>query len=161
MIEKILKLEDIERAFRKTHEDNKKIVLVGGCFDILHVGHVDFLSRAKEFGDVLVVLLESNATLTKLKGIDRPIHRLEDRARILASLEVVDFVVLLPPMENDKAYDDVIFRIKPVIIATTIGDTQRIHKLRQADYVGAQLIDIVKITNQSTSKVARLLEKEI
>lgn len=153
--------EDIKKLADKLHSEREKIVLVGGCFDILHIGHFDFLERAKKLGDILIVLLESDETLTKLKGVNRPIHKQEDRARMLASIEVVDYVVFLPPMDGNKAYDDVIFEIKPAIIATTIGDAYRLHKLRQANSIKAEIVDIAKVANHSTSKVAKLLEKEI
>ncbi|MDO8536174.1 MAG: D-glycero-beta-D-manno-heptose 1-phosphate adenylyltransferase [Candidatus Omnitrophota bacterium] len=70
----------------------KKIVFTNGCFDILHVGHVDYLSKARRLGDMLVVGLNSDASVKKIKGKDRPINKEADRAKILASLYFVDFV---------------------------------------------------------------------
>jgi rfaE bifunctional protein nucleotidyltransferase chain/domain len=157
---KIVSLSSVSQIFADASY-YKRIVLVGGCFDVLHIGHIDFLEKAKELGDSLVVLLESDARLTSLKGINRPIHRQHERAKILACLRPVDVVVTLPSIMNDEAYDEVILQIKPAIIATTIGDINRSHKERQAQMSGAELIEVPKTINFSTSKVAQLLEKEL
>ena len=72
---------------------NQKIIFTNGCFDILHVGHVKYLEVAKSFGDMLIVGLNSDDSIKRLKGSNRPINSLEDRAYVLASLESVSFVV--------------------------------------------------------------------
>jgi rfaE bifunctional protein nucleotidyltransferase chain/domain len=72
----------------------KKVVSTNGCFDILHVGHVRFLQAAKSLGDVLVVGLNTDASVRRLKGAQRPIQNENDRAEILASLACVDYVCL-------------------------------------------------------------------
>ena len=72
---------------------NQKIVFTNGCFDILHVGHVKYLEIARSFGDILIVGLNSDDSIKRLKGQNRPINPLEDRAYILASLESVSYVV--------------------------------------------------------------------
>ena len=71
-----------------------KIVFTNGCFDILHKGHIYLLSRAAELGNYLVIGLNSDASVQRLKGPDRPVQEQESRALILASLEMVDFVVI-------------------------------------------------------------------
>ncbi len=80
----------------------KKIVFTNGCFDILHVGHVKYLEEAKSYGDVLIVGLNSDASVKRLKGPSRPVNPQEDRAYILAALEAVDYVVIF---EDDTPYD--------------------------------------------------------
>ena len=72
----------------------KKIVFTNGCFDILHIGHVKYLEKAKNFGDILILGLNSDASVKNIKGNDRPINNQTDRAYILASLEVVDYLVI-------------------------------------------------------------------
>ena len=71
-------------------EDGKKIVFTNGCFDIIHVGHVRYLSKAKELGDILIIGLNSDESVKKLKGEDRPVNCFEDRAILLSSLRFVD-----------------------------------------------------------------------
>jgi D-beta-D-heptose 7-phosphate kinase / D-beta-D-heptose 1-phosphate adenosyltransferase len=73
---------------------NKKIIFTNGCFDILHLGHIKYLEEAKSFGDILIIGLNSDNSVKNLKGDDRPIISENDRAYILASIEVVDFVVI-------------------------------------------------------------------
>jgi len=87
----------------------KKIVFTNGCFDLLHVGHISFLETAKSFGDVLILGLNSDRSVTTLKGKERPISIQADRAYILAALEVVDYVVIF---DEDTPYE-LIKAIKP------------------------------------------------
>ena len=83
-------LENI-RALKK---ESKKIVFTNGCFDLLHVGHVRYLSMAKELGDYLIVGLNSDQSVKKLKGKNRPINIFEDRAKLLMALTSVDLVLI-------------------------------------------------------------------
>ncbi len=99
MIEKIQKLRD----------ENKTIVLTNGCFDILHPGHIQYLSEAKALGNVLVVGLNDDDSVFRLKGHGRPINSLDFRMKMLAALRVVDIVI---PFSEDTPID-LINRIKP------------------------------------------------
>lgn len=87
--DKIMTLSDAVKA-RKDHV----LVITNGCFDIIHKGHVECLNEAKQLGDKLYVLLNSDESVKKLKGEDRPINKQEDRAYVLASLEAVDGVII-------------------------------------------------------------------
>ena len=87
----------------------KRIVFTNGCFDLLHAGHISFLETAKSFGDVLILGLNSDRSVTALKGEDRPINIQTDRAYILAALEVLDYVVIF---DEDTPYE-LIKAIKP------------------------------------------------
>jgi len=86
--------EEIETTVARLKKQNKKIVFTNGCFDILHKGHVQYLDKAKSFGDVLILGLNSDASVSALKGPNRPINNEDDRGYILAALESVDYVVL-------------------------------------------------------------------
>ena len=81
-----LRVESYRRAGRR-------IVLTNGCFDILHRGHISYLNRAKALGDILILGLNSDPSIRRLKGPDRPINALEDRAQVLAALSCVDHIV--------------------------------------------------------------------
>ncbi|TSC86259.1 MAG: glycerol-3-phosphate cytidyltransferase TagD [Microgenomates group bacterium Gr01-1014_7] len=132
----------------------KKIVLVGGCFDVLHPGHVIFLEKAKEEGDFLMVLLEPDQKVKKLKGIKRPVHSQKERAKVLLALKSVDQVVMLPNIETEKEYNDIIKKIKPDVIAATKGDKNaRFHK-RSANLAGAKFKYVTNIIGDySTSRI--------
>ena len=110
--EHIKSFEDINMIVKKYKKQDKKIVFTNGCFDILHVGHVKYLQEAKSFGDVLIVGLNSDESVSRLKGPTRPINIAQDRAYLLAALEAVDFVV---PFEDDTPYE-LIKMIKPDVL---------------------------------------------
>jgi FAD synthetase len=135
-------------------------VLVGGCFDLLHFGHISFLKNAKALGDYLIVALESDENVTRMKGKTRPIHIQAQRKEMLESLSLVDEVVSLPFMTSDKDYADMVSRIHPNIIAITDGDPHEDKKRTHAQSVGATLAVIEKIHTPSTSQLAKLLELE-
>jgi len=94
--------EEIDTLVKQYKQKGKKVVFTNGCFDILHVGHVKYLQVAKSFGDILIVGLNSDASVARLKGPSRPVNIAEDRAYLLAALEAVDFVV---PFEEDTPYE--------------------------------------------------------
>ena len=99
---KILVTETIADVIGKWQAENKSIVFTNGCFDILHLGHVDYLSKAADLGDKLVVGLNSDASVKKLnKGDTRPIQDECSRATILAALHFVDAVIVF---EEDRGY---------------------------------------------------------
>ena len=75
-------------------KEGRTVVFTNGCFDLLHVGHIRYLARAKSEGDILVVGLNSDRSVRGLKGLDRPIQREDDRAEILSALRFVDYVVI-------------------------------------------------------------------
>jgi D-beta-D-heptose 7-phosphate kinase/D-beta-D-heptose 1-phosphate adenosyltransferase len=107
-----------------------KIVFTNGCFDILHFGHVDYLRRAAALGDVLVVGVNSDASVRRLKGKDRPVNSQEDRAAILAALEFVDYVVIF---DEDTPYE-LIRGIRPDVLVKGAD-------YRPEDVVGKDLVE--------------------
>lgn len=133
---------------------NKKIVLVGGCFDILHYGHVSFLKKAKSLGNILVVALESDENTKRLKGPKRPIHTQKQRAEILRSLRSVDKVISLPPSPD---YRRLTKQVKPDIIACDPEDKLLKNK-KEYESLGAKIVVIPKIKTPSTTQIAKLLK---
>lgn len=136
-----------------------KTVLVGGCFDLLHKGHITFLKKAKEGGEKLVVLLESDEKIKKLKGEGRPIQSQKIRVEALEKLGFIDEVISLPFLETEKEYDEVVKNIKPDIIAVTERYPGIAYHKRSAKLVGAKLKYVSKaVGGYSTSG---LLSKKI
>lgn len=88
----ILDHQQLKSRIEKFKQENKTIVFTNGCFDILHTGHVTYLAKAKELGDVFIVAVNSDASVRRLKGNHRPINKLEDRMFLLASLCFIDIV---------------------------------------------------------------------
>jgi FAD synthetase len=157
---KIIPVENITDISSKLHQKNKRIVLAGGCFDLLHIGHITFLEKAKTLGDILVVLLESDESIAHEKGKNRPINSQKDRAKILAALSNVDIIIPLKSTMTDQEYDALVFAIKPAIIATTSGDGNRHHKERQAKKIDAKVVDVIMpVSDKSTTKLVKLLDE--
>lgn len=98
----IKSFDEIDAIVKRAKEVNKRVVFTNGCFDILHVGHVKYLQEAKSFGDILIVGLNSDESVSRLKGPTRPINSVNDRAYLLAALEAVDYVV---PFESDTPHE--------------------------------------------------------
>lgn len=153
----ILDTNQIEAVVKQLKKLGKKTVLVGGCFDILHAGHIDFLKKSKEEGDVLIVLVESDKTIKKLKGKNRPINNQEDRTAILSNLKMVDHVIPLKPLKTDEEYTHLVKMIEPDIIAVTKGDPLIKVKEAQAKKVNARIVEIEKKENYSTTIIAERL----
>jgi rfaE bifunctional protein nucleotidyltransferase chain/domain len=159
-MKKILTIDESKTVSDNLHKKGQKIVLAGGCFDILHIGHIQFLHEAKAKGDALFIMLEHDDVIKKKKGKHRPLNIQTDRAELLAALEMVDAVILMPKQTTDTVYDDLVNQLKPAIIATTAGDLYREHKERQAKKVGATVVDVIKpISNRSTTKLFTILNE--
>ncbi|RJR14783.1 glycerol-3-phosphate cytidylyltransferase [Candidatus Microgenomates bacterium] len=156
---KIIAYEKLGELINTLKPNKQQLVLVGGCFDILHLGHVRFLTEAKKYG-TLIVALESDETLVKFKGESRPIHKQAERAEVLAALTCVDFVVLLPEFGSDDDYLHLTQEIKPEVVAVTEGDPQLNNKKKHIQAVGGKVIIIPKITTPSTTQLAKLLRLE-
>jgi len=157
---KVLTVNQAISVSKKLKEQRKTIILVGGCFDILHIGHIEFLERAKKSGDVLMLLLEHDLSVQKKKGIRRPIHTQAQRARILSKNQDVDYLVLLPYIKTDRDYRDLVKKIKPDIIAITKGDPQKKNKSQQATMIHAKLIEVMENKRgfSSTAIIKRILD---
>ena len=101
----IVRYKEIQEA--EIFFENKKTVLVGGCFDLIHFGHLKFLEKAKEQGDFLIVALESDEFIKKYKK-KLPVHRQLERAEILSNLNMIDLIILLPLFETNNDYFDLV-----------------------------------------------------
>ena len=105
-------LDEISDLCRKLRQKNKQIVLTNGCFDLLHVGHLRLLSASKQLGDVLIVAIDDDESVRRLKGTGRPVINSAERVRILSALDSVDYVVVF----STEKLDDVIGTIRPDIL---------------------------------------------
>lgn len=94
IIQKTITLDAAVKLFNPIFRRENKMVFTNGCFDLLHRGHIYYLSRARELGDLLVVGLNSDASVTKLKGPGRPVNSQEARAEVLGALAFVDYIIV-------------------------------------------------------------------
>ncbi len=106
---KIKSLNSLKNTVKAFKEEGKKIVLANGGFDLLHYGHIVYLKEAKEQGDVLIVAVNSNSSIKKLKGEDRPIVDEKGRAYLIASLSFVDYVIIF----NENTVKNILLKLKP------------------------------------------------
>jgi rfaE bifunctional protein nucleotidyltransferase chain/domain len=158
---RIINTEKAIKISKKLKREGKKLVLAGGCFDILHVGHIKFLTAAKKKGDILFILLESDKNVERFKGKNRPINNQAERAMVLSSLRFVDYVIILGEMKTNSDYDKLIVNLKPDIIATTKKSQQIIHNARQAKLIDAELALVInRISNKSTTRLAEIISQE-
>jgi rfaE bifunctional protein nucleotidyltransferase chain/domain len=106
-------LENLAAISSRLRSEGRRLVLTNGCFDILHAGHVDYLERARELGDALVVALNSDRSVSELKGPSRPVNSESDRACVVAALRAVDYVVVFDSLRATE----VIRALKPALYA--------------------------------------------
>mgnify|MGYP001579728731 CR=1 FL=1 len=152
MAGKIIEFKDISETVLKLKAENKKIVLVGGCFDIIHPGHILFLEAAKREGDTLVLVLESDESIKKRKGDKRPINSQKNRQIVVSAISDVDYIIPLVGVTTDEEYDRIMIQIRPEVIAITEGDSQTDKRKKQCESIGSQLkVVIKKIDNRSTT----------
>ena len=158
---KIITLRQAEEISKELKLKNKKLVLTGGCFDILHIGHIKLLEESKKQGDYLLVLIENDKTVRKLKGEGRPINSQKERSLVLAALTPVDYILVLPEMKGNNDYDLLMKKLNPAIITTTKGDPQSIHNERQAKLINAKVVYVInRIDNKSTTNLAKIITKK-
>lgn len=155
-MEKILDLKTLPVFIKKIHDNKQSIVLVGGVFDILHSGHINFLTEAKKEGNLLFVFLESDESVRNKKGNNRPIHTQKQRAIVLKSLKTVDYIIPLEGVTRNNEYDKLIVQIHPSVIALTEGDINLEKRRIQANNIGTRLAVIKKFASPSTTN---LIEK--
>ncbi len=143
--------DEIEEIVKKASAKNKKIVFTNGCFDILHVGHVKYLEVAKSYGDLLIVGVNSDSSVKRLKGVNRPINNQDDRAYLLASLESVDYVVIF---DEDTPYE-LIKKIQPHTLVKG-GDYKEKIVIGQDLVKELKLVDFV--ANKSTTNIIKRIQ---
>ncbi len=149
--------KEIISTVEKLKKENKKIVFTNGCFDILHIGHVRYLKKSASFGDILIVGLNSDSSVKKLKGESRPINNEQDRAELLSELNFVDYVVIFNEDTPEKLLDE----IKPDIY--TKGADYTLKTLPEAKTVlknNGKVEFISLVEGKSTTNVIKKIENK-
>lgn len=101
-------LKENLNAINNLKSEKKKIVFTNGCFDLLHVGHIRYLAQAKKLGDFLIIGVNSDTSVKKLKGENRPINLFEDRAALLSALNSVDLVIIFEEQTPENLIKDIV-----------------------------------------------------
>jgi len=139
---------------------DERPVLVTGVFDLMHVGHVRFLTAAREAGAALVVGVEDDARVRAWKGPDRPVVPDQERAEVLAALKPVDGVFLVhgaPEINSADAYADLLAPLRPAVLAYTQGDRFAEQRRAGAEDMGAKPYEIPFVPGRSTSLILQRL----
>jgi D-glycero-beta-D-manno-heptose 1-phosphate adenylyltransferase len=150
---KIIGFDELDRLLAFWRFKNYKIVFTNGCFDILHLGHIEYLSRASDLGDILIIGLNSDESVKRIKGEQRPLQDQESRAVLLASLSFVNAVVLF---EEDTPYN-LIEKIKPEILVK--GGDYKPEEIVGYDIVKAKGGKTITIDFKQGFSSSRIIEK--
>jgi len=135
---------------------NKKVVFTNGCFDLLHIGHVKYLKEAKSKGDFLIVGINADASVKRLKGPTRPIQNENDRSEILAALESVDATVIF----TEDTPENLIKMVHPDVLVK--GGDWKINQIVGGEFVqgyGGQVLSLMFIDGKSTTSIVSKIEK--
>ncbi len=148
--DKIVKRSQIKEIFSGLKSTGKKIVFTNGCFDIIHVGHVRYLAEARSLGDILVIGLNSDASVSRIKS-GRPITQEDQRAEVLSALESVDYVVLF----NEETPYELIKEVRPDVLVKGAD-------WKKEDIVGNDIVKEVRtipfVEGISTSEIIRKIQ---
>jgi D-beta-D-heptose 7-phosphate kinase/D-beta-D-heptose 1-phosphate adenosyltransferase len=141
---------DLQKIRERLKREGKKIVFTNGCFDIVHRGHVEYLTKAKALGDVLLVGMNTDASVQRLKGPQRPVVSQDDRAFVLAALRAVDYVCLF---DEDTPYNLIKAVVPDVLVK---GSDWAIDSIVGKDIVeaaGGKVQTIDYVPNRSTTNI--------
>lgn len=151
---KIMKLPDLIKIINASRKNGDKIIFTNGCFDLLHSGHIKIIKESKKLGDILIVAINSDSSVKKLKGPERPVVKAAERAQLLALLDEVDYVIIF----NELTPLKVIKQLKPHTI--TKGGDYRESEIVGSDFVknlGGSVVTIPLLKNHSTSKLIKII----
>lgn len=152
----ILNREELLRVRASLRAEGRRLVFTNGCFDLLHVGHVRYLSEARRLGDALLVAINSDASVRALKGTGRPILNESERAEILAALESVDFVTVFDE-ESPRA---LISEVLPDVLVKG-GDYRldEIHGREEVERAGGRVLSLPFVEGASTTGIIERIKR--
>jgi rfaE bifunctional protein nucleotidyltransferase chain/domain len=147
-------LSELKAIRSKLKATGKKVVFTNGVFDLIHSGHVDYLSKAKSLGDFLIVGLNSDDSVKRIKGNKRPILKQEERAFILSNLKPVDFVVFFDEDTPEKLISEI---IPDILVKGADWAVDKIVGREIVEKNGGKVMNIEFVNDQSTSKIIDLI----
>lgn len=152
---KILNIEEAQEQIKEWQSEGKKIVFTNGCFDIVHLGHIDYLEKARNLGDKLVLGLNTDASVSRLKGPSRPVVNEYARARMMSALSFVDAVILF----DEPTPQELIETLCPNILVK--GNDYSIQNIVGADFViakGGEVKTISLVDGYSTTSIIKKIK---
>ncbi|MBU1862263.1 MAG: D-glycero-beta-D-manno-heptose 1-phosphate adenylyltransferase [Candidatus Omnitrophica bacterium] len=156
MNKKIKSLKTLSLIRQRLKKEKKRVVFTNGCFDILHRGHITYLRKAKAYGDVLIVGLNRDGSVRRLKGPTRPIMCEADRAEVMSELESIDYIVLF----SDDTPLKVVTALKPdVLVKGSDWSLEKIVGKTVLDSYGGVVKRVTLVQGKSTSNLIKKMQK--
>lgn len=156
---KIKNVDELKSIVTRLREKGDKVVFTNGCFDILHVGHTKLLKEAKSYGDVLILGLNTDESIKRLKGEGRPVNDQNDRAEILSHIPYVDYIVLF----NEETPCELISELKPDVHVKggdyDPKDYSRMPEAKIVDGYGGKIVTVKYVDGKSTTKTINTLKR--
>ncbi|QQS36740.1 MAG: D-glycero-beta-D-manno-heptose 1-phosphate adenylyltransferase [Ignavibacteriales bacterium] len=153
----ILSRSEIVEERKKLKAENKKLVFTNGCFDLIHAGHVDYLNKSRALGDALVVALNSDASVKRIKGNKRPILNQEERSFIVSNLKCVDYVTFF---DEDTPAQIIAELVPDILVKGADWDLNKIVGREIVESNGGEVKTIKFVNDQSTSKIIESILKK-
>jgi rfaE bifunctional protein nucleotidyltransferase chain/domain len=152
----IVAIEELIRERERLRREGKRVVFTNGCFDLLHSGHVQYLSQARSLGDVLIVAINSDASVRALKGEARPVLNEQERALIVASLAAVDYVTIF----DEETPQRLIARLLPDVLVKG-GDwpVEQIVGRQEVEAAGGEVLSLPYFEGSSTTDIIERILK--
>lgn len=150
----ILSRDEIKKVRAELKSKNKKVVFTNGCFDLIHSGHVDYLAKAKQLGDVLIVGLNTDDSIRRIKGDKRPILKQDERAFIVSNLKPVDYVTFF---DEDTPAEIISDLIPDILVKGADWSIDKIVGREVVEANGGEVKTIEFVNDQSTSKIIQTI----
>lgn len=147
---KILSSEMLHSERERLRAEGKRLVFTNGCFDILHVGHVRYLQKARELGDILLVAINSDRTVRDLKGEGRPVMNEDERAEMLAALSAVDYVTVFDDVSPRRLISEL---LPDVLVKGGDYALDEIHGREEVEAAGGRVVSLPFVEGASTSGI--------
>jgi D-beta-D-heptose 7-phosphate kinase/D-beta-D-heptose 1-phosphate adenosyltransferase len=148
--------KEIKEIRTQLKREAKKVVFTNGCFDLIHSGHVDYLIKAREMGDVLILGLNSDSSVKRIKGDNRPILKQDERAFILSNLKPVDYITFF---EEDTPAEIINELIPDILVKGADWAIDKIVGREVVEANGGEVKTIQFVNNQSTSNIIKIIKE--
>jgi len=156
VIEKILSRDELLSLRKRLRAEGKSVVFTNGVFDLLHVGHVRYLKQARSLGDLLIVAVNSDAAVKKLKGTGRPITPEDERAEILAALRQVDYVTVF---DADSPRELIAALLPDILVKGGDYGLDEIHGREEVEAAGGRVVSLPFVNGVSTSNMIERMKQ--
>ena len=153
---RVVSFKSLAAIRKRLKKARKKVVFTNGCFDILHRGHVEYLSNAKSLGDVLIVGVNNDASVKRIKGDGRPIVEEEDRAHVVAALASVDYVCLFG---EDTPYEIIRALVPDVLVKGADWPLEKVVGKDVVEKAGGKVKTIKFLSDRSTTRIIEKISK--